>query len=98
MIDSAIEKRRRCLRMCQITQRRLSLRHLCYCCIVTLFLYILHFAYRKVGVPKLSIFPLPPNEHLPSDIWENRAEQVKQAFLHAYHGYETYAAPFDELL
>ncbi|KZT25222.1 glycoside hydrolase family 47 protein [Neolentinus lepideus HHB14362 ss-1] len=31
-------------------------------------------------------------------VWEMRAEQVKQAFVHAYHGYEQYAAPHDELL
>ena len=30
--------------------------------------------------------------------WSDAAEGVKQAFLHAYHGYEDYAAPFDELL
>ncbi|PFH51966.1 glycoside hydrolase family 47 protein [Amanita thiersii Skay4041] len=33
----------------------------------------------------------------PPHVWANRATQVKQAFLHAYHGYEAYAAPFDEL-
>ncbi|KAH9951163.1 glycoside hydrolase [Amylocystis lapponica] len=30
-------------------------------------------------------------------LWNSRAEQVKQAFLHAYHGYETHAFPHDEL-
>ncbi|ETW78786.1 glycoside hydrolase family 47 protein [Heterobasidion irregulare TC 32-1] len=30
--------------------------------------------------------------------WSDAAEGVKQAFLHAYHGYDDYAAPFDELL
>ncbi|KAK2463622.1 hypothetical protein APHAL10511_004373 [Amanita phalloides] len=34
----------------------------------------------------------------PADVWEQRAAQVKHAFLHAYSGYEKYAAPFDELL
>ncbi|KAJ3516941.1 hypothetical protein NLJ89_g815 [Agrocybe chaxingu] len=29
--------------------------------------------------------------------WQVRAETVKGAFLHAYHGYEKYAAPHDEL-
>ncbi|KAI0955388.1 hypothetical protein AcW1_006986 [Taiwanofungus camphoratus] len=33
-----------------------------------------------------------------SDVWNSRAEQVKRAFVHAYHGYEVYAAPHDELL
>ncbi|THG95752.1 hypothetical protein EW026_g5958 [Hermanssonia centrifuga] len=30
--------------------------------------------------------------------WDKRAEEVKDAFLHAYRGYEQYAAPHDELL
>ncbi|EPQ56632.1 glycoside hydrolase family 47 protein [Gloeophyllum trabeum ATCC 11539] len=34
----------------------------------------------------------------PPAVWEARAEQVKQAFVHAYHGYEEHAAPHDELL
>ena len=29
--------------------------------------------------------------------WAARAENVKNSFLHAYHGYEKYAMPFDEL-
>ncbi|EDR14049.1 glycoside hydrolase family 47 protein [Laccaria bicolor S238N-H82] len=31
------------------------------------------------------------------ELWNERAEQVKQAFVHAYHGYERYALPNDEL-
>ena len=30
--------------------------------------------------------------------WDERAKQVKEAFQHAYHGYELYAMPADELL
>ena len=30
--------------------------------------------------------------------WGARADAVKRAFAHAYHGYETYAFPQDELL
>ncbi|KAJ6483716.1 glycoside hydrolase family 47 protein [Mycena vitilis] len=33
----------------------------------------------------------------PPDTWRQRAVQVKRAFVHAYHGYEQYAAPHDEL-
>ncbi|KAI6010682.1 glycoside hydrolase family 47 protein [Pisolithus orientalis] len=33
----------------------------------------------------------------PPEIWAERAVQVKNAFLHAYHGYERYAFPHDEL-
>jgi len=30
--------------------------------------------------------------------WAGRANAVKQAFVHAYHGYEAHAFPEDELL
>lgn len=30
-------------------------------------------------------------------LWEERQQKVKKAFVHAYHGYEKYAAPMDEL-
>lgn len=33
----------------------------------------------------------------PPEIWAERAAQVKNAFLDAYHGYERYAFPHDEL-
>jgi hypothetical protein len=36
-----------------------------------------------------------PGQHVD---WAARANAVKQAFAHAYHGYETYAFPEDELL
>ncbi|KAJ7509692.1 glycoside hydrolase family 47 protein [Mycena galericulata] len=39
--------------------------------------------------------------HLPLDtplqVWEDRALRVRRAFVHAYRGYEQYAAPHDEL-
>ncbi|KAJ7464483.1 glycoside hydrolase family 47 protein [Mycena latifolia] len=33
----------------------------------------------------------------PLKVWDERAVQVKRAFIHAYRGYEKYAAPHDEL-
>lgn len=39
-----------------------------------------------------------PLVDVPQHVWENRAEQVRYAFLHAYGGYEEYAAPYDEIL
>ncbi|KAI0083757.1 seven-hairpin glycosidase [Irpex rosettiformis] len=43
--------------------------------------------------------PRPENPGWNSEAinWPGRAEEVKRAFLHAYHGYEEYAAPKDEL-
>lgn len=38
-----------------------------------------------------------PGRPTTSDEWRARAEEVKQAFLHAYQGYELHAAPHDEL-
>jgi hypothetical protein len=35
---------------------------------------------------------------VPAEVWTERREQVKLSFQHAYHGYEQYAAPSDELL
>ncbi len=37
----------------------------------------------------------PPH---PPTLWASRANQVKSAFLHAYHGYQQYAFENDELL
>ncbi|KAJ7210456.1 glycoside hydrolase family 47 protein [Mycena pura] len=34
----------------------------------------------------------------PLKVWDQRAMQVKRAFMHAYHGYEELAAPHDELM
>ncbi|KAG8887664.1 hypothetical protein FRB98_009226 [Tulasnella sp. 332] len=47
-------------------------------------------------------WPIPPHAlphgELSSQVWKKRAQEVKDAFAHAYHGYETYAFPKDELL
>jgi hypothetical protein len=32
------------------------------------------------------------------DVWDRRADAVRNAFLRAYNSYVTYAAPYDELL
>ncbi|KAI0825538.1 seven-hairpin glycosidase [Irpex lacteus] len=47
--------------------------------------------------------PIPPANQdsktsQPSSEWAQRAQEVKEAFLYAYRGYEKYAAPHDELL
>lgn len=40
----------------------------------------------------------PPLSKVPSTIWSIRADQVKNAFLHAWDGYQRLAVPADELL
>ncbi|EKM50182.1 glycoside hydrolase family 47 protein [Phanerochaete carnosa HHB-10118-sp] len=56
------------------------------------------FAHRnKPGYrpsPRLRPYP-PPLAHT---VWNSRAEQVKEAFVHAYRGYQQHAASSDELL
>jgi len=39
-----------------------------------------------------------PHEDVPFEVWEQRAEEVKKAFLHGFHGYEAHAVGHDELL
>ncbi|KII87475.1 glycoside hydrolase family 47 protein [Plicaturopsis crispa FD-325 SS-3] len=34
----------------------------------------------------------------PPTVWSKRADKVRDAFVHAYSGYQTYAATYDELL
>lgn len=46
---------------------------------------------RRWTPPPVAASRTPPAE------WQRRADQVKQAFLHAYHGYETHAMPHDEI-
>jgi hypothetical protein len=43
----------------------------------------------------LSGKPNSPPTH--PEVWAERAVHVKKAFIHAYRGYELYAAPHDEL-
>ncbi|KAF9466050.1 glycoside hydrolase [Collybia nuda] len=45
------------------------------------------------GAPTI---PEPPP--IPQILWEGRASKVRDAFVHAYSGYQKHALPFDELL
>lgn len=49
------------------------------------------------AAPTLAPPPPPPPPPRPKIDWNGRAEMVKEAFLHAYHGYEEHAFPMDEL-
>ncbi len=40
----------------------------------------------------------PPPHVRPTTVWSERADAVKNAFLHAYRGYQEYAGSHDELL
>jgi len=41
--------------------------------------------------------PGRPTETVPAELWAERQQRVKKAFVRAYHGYERYAAPMNEL-
>lgn len=71
-----------------------SLRYLCYGTVLTIFLYVVYHNMRFT----MPFIGLPGTQDASPAVWETRAEEVKKAFLHAYHGYESYAAPFDELM
>ncbi|TRM60794.1 glycoside hydrolase family 47 protein [Schizophyllum amplum] len=67
----------------------------------TVMLSTLYFLYQFISPSdSRQTFPLESYvepELLPQSVWDNRAERVKKAFQHAYHGWEQYAAPHDEL-
>ena len=74
---------------------RPALRNLVYAATVSLFLTVIYY---NVGDQRPSLISSVEFNDVPVDVWETRAKEVKDAFLHAYHGYEKYAAPSDELL
>ncbi|OCH84615.1 seven-hairpin glycosidase [Obba rivulosa] len=82
--------------------KRLSARSLCFAASVVLVVTTLYYlALPDSYSPAPHWAPAPPIQDESSalpDVWEDRAEQVKRAFLHAYRGWETHAAPHDELL
>ncbi|KDR80608.1 hypothetical protein GALMADRAFT_240949 [Galerina marginata CBS 339.88] len=82
----------------RFTRRRPLLRNILYGLVAFMALYTLNtvVSLRRA----LSFLPdyLKPSEKDTSPAtWNARAEKVKEAFVHAYHGYELYAAPSDEL-
>ncbi|EGO22334.1 glycoside hydrolase family 47 protein [Serpula lacrymans var. lacrymans S7.9] len=79
-----------------LRRKGISLRHVIFALAFSVSLWTLYYAYRRrttVSFPEEAVY-YPPE---PPEIWAERAVQVKKAFLHAYHGYERYAAPWDEL-
>lgn len=77
--------------------KRIAVRHLG---LTTVFALVLTALYYTV-VPETSV-AIPhwvsyTGGSTPSNAWDARAVQVKQAFVHAYNGYERHSAPHDEL-
>ncbi|KAI9573957.1 glycoside hydrolase family 47 protein [Boletus coccyginus] len=82
----------------RITARRgISIRHLAFVLAGALALWTLYHNYLGASetlFPREHVVFWPPES---PEIWADRAAQVRNAFSHAYHGYERYAFPHDEL-
>ncbi|KAG5636779.1 hypothetical protein H0H81_006893 [Sphagnurus paluster] len=62
-----------------------------------LFLLVCIYLFNRTSVTPESLALKNEVVIRPPQAWEETAAQVRRAFLHAYHGYERYAAPHDEL-
>jgi hypothetical protein len=81
-----------------LRHRGITTRHLAFASAVALFLWASYhtvFSPHSLAFPERIYAPVTPNT-TPEE-WRNRAEQVKAAFVHAYHGYEEHAWRWDEL-
>lgn len=83
-----------------ILRSPLLLRNLIYGSFIILALTSLIYIASPVNltqiIPDYLEFSETPQKDIPAQ-WNQRAQSVKQAFLHAYNNYERYAAPHDEL-
>ncbi|KAJ3516944.1 hypothetical protein NLJ89_g817 [Agrocybe chaxingu] len=81
------------------TLSRLTLRMLLYAIVFLLGLYTLGYTMAPFSASTSRRGSVPETEPEPPLVskWQARADMVKAAFLHAYHGYEKYAAQSDEL-
>ncbi|PCH44101.1 glycoside hydrolase family 47 protein [Wolfiporia cocos MD-104 SS10] len=78
--------------------RRVTQRQLIYAAVVFFVICTLYFAAGPSrGTGRWDVSPSLLGSDTPPEVWKARAEQVKQAFRHAYGGYERHAIPHDEL-
>ncbi|KAF9269065.1 glycoside hydrolase family 47 protein [Marasmius fiardii PR-910] len=76
-------------------------RNVLYTIVALSFLFLL-FSWQNLDVKSYAPFPgevvteIPIVDEPPA-VWEDRAEQVKSAFVFSYHAYERFAMPHDEL-
>lgn len=67
---------------------------------IALSLFTVYFLFAGISSRRPSVsVPFVPDqlEDVPLEVWTERAQEVKHAFVHAWNGYEKYAAPNDEL-
>ncbi|KAF8840808.1 glycoside hydrolase family 47 protein [Paxillus ammoniavirescens] len=78
-------------------RRGITIRHVVFTLGFSLALWTLYYNFLRsseILFPQEEVIFWPPET---PEIWADRAAQVKNAFLHAYHGYERFAFPHDEL-
>ncbi|KAH0836527.1 glycoside hydrolase family 47 protein [Lanmaoa asiatica] len=78
-------------------RRGITIRHVVFVLAFSVALWTLYHSYLKQSealFPQEHVVFWPPET---PEIWADRAAQVKNAFVHAYHGYEHHAFPHDEL-
>ncbi|KAF8552304.1 glycoside hydrolase family 47 protein [Imleria badia] len=81
-----------------LQHRRITLRHVFITLGISAVLSTLYYAWlrrEEVFFGSTDVLFWPPET---PEIWAERAAQVKEAFRHAYRGYEQHAFPHDELL
>jgi hypothetical protein len=76
-------------------QRRITSRHVV--AIIGSFIVLWTFFSFTDTSPSHYLSSIVPVAPTPPETWTERAEQVKDAFRHAYSGYERLAYPHDEL-
>ncbi|KAG9312750.1 glycoside hydrolase family 47 protein [Chiua virens] len=81
-----------------LRQHRITLRHVLLALGISAVLSTLYYAYLSRNSVLFSSEDVPFWPPETPEIWAERAAQVKEAFRHAYRGYEQHAFPHDELL
>lgn len=82
----------------RLHQRRISIRHVLLTLGISAILSTVYYTWLRrdeIFFPTDDIAFSSPRT---PEIWAERAVQVKEAFRHAYRGYEEHAFPHDELL
>jgi hypothetical protein len=77
-------------------KHRITIRHVYLTVSISAILTTLYYVYvTRDRFSQDAHVKMPPTLQ---DDWAERAAQVKEAFRHAYHGYEQYSFPYDELM
>ena len=81
-----------------LQRRRITPRHVVLTLVISAVLFALYYAWLRRDEVFFPSTDIPFWSQETPEIWAERAAQVKEAFRHAYRGYEQHAFPHDELL